>query len=465
MDDFETALSYYTQACETRPDLAPAQYGLAQMLAAQSRTLQLQDRKEEASVRLNQAIVALNRVLDKVPNDPDALTLLGLLLAEQNKTTTSVDGKAEALEKLKKAVELRPDVKETWIALAQVHQREPADLKEALRCQQEAERLMLQHHEPIPASLLSNLGALLHVKGEQAQAKEYYLKALEAFASSGGTGLGDLETQYLLHEQPIVHHTNAVFWKWTTVPRVQVQPTQGSREGTIVEMSVENGKGEEDGAMDQDDDDDDGLSRWQDRLKPGEQFKLVLGPGARDGFVSQVASAGDDDDKDMVPLASPSGTTLRFSHSFFLPTPETPVPVATKVSRGLLRHETLTTVFNLAMIHQDMGEFAAAKELFLAIIQQYPSYVAAYVKLGLLAQSQGNTQEAQTYLGKAREIAKDNRDVQAICGKVEQEAGRRDQAQRIFEPLNKEGDPYAMVALGNLYVPLHFHIHFFSLLF
>lgn len=148
------------------------------MLAASSRALTLKERKGEAAQRIAQAIEALIKVMNKVPNDPEALTLLGLLLAEQNKLSSD---KTQALEKLKRAVDLRPDVKETWIALAQVHQREPADLKEALRCQQEAEKLMLAKQEPISASLLSNLGALFHVRGDSKEAKDYYFKALEAY--------------------------------------------------------------------------------------------------------------------------------------------------------------------------------------------------------------------------------------------------------------------------------------------
>lgn len=419
LDDFESALTYYQQACQICPDLAPAQFGYAQMLAAQSRTLTLRDRKQEAAARLGEAVVALNRVLDKVPNDPEALTLLGLLLAEQHQDAPD---KSEALEKLRRAVDLRPDVKETWVALGQVHQREPgADLKEALRCQLEAEKLMLAHGEPVPAALLSNIGALFQVKGEQQAARGYYRRALEAFATTGGTGLGDLEAQYLVEEQEIRHASNAVFWRWEDVDGMTVKLETGSRRAAVVGNGVE------------------GLTG----LKPGEHLRFRLGHGGREGFVSEVA--GEDEEEEGM-----SGDLL-LKHAFFLPAPSGPVPVARKHSRGLLRQETLTTVFNLAMIHQEMGEFTAAEELFLAISKQYPSYVAAYVKLGLLAQSQGKGAEALVWLGKARALAPGNKEVAAICGKVEQDSGRRDQAQRVFEPLNKEGDPYAMVALGNLY--------------
>jgi tetratricopeptide (TPR) repeat protein len=124
--------------------------------------------------------------------------------------------------------------------------------------------------------------------------------------------------------------------------------------------------------------------------------------------------------------------------------------VERKASRGLLRHETLPTAFNLAMIQQDQGENAAARELFVAITKQYPSYVAAYAKLGLLAHAEGKGKEAQEWLDVAQKICPGDKDVAAARGKMEQDAGRRDQAQRHFEPLNKEGDGYAMVALGNL---------------
>lgn len=59
-------------------------------------------------------------------------------------------------------------------------------------------------------------------------------------------------------------------------------------------------------------------------------------------------------------------------------------------------------------------------------------------------------QEAQEWLEKAQKIAPRDKDVAALRGKMEQDAGKRDHAQRHFEPLNKEGDSYAMVALGNL---------------
>ena len=421
LDDFESALTYYQQACQACPDLAPAQYGYAQMLAAQSRTLTLRDRKQEAAARLGEAVVALNRVLDKVPNDPEALTLLGLLLAEQHH---GAPNKNEALEKLRRAVDLRPDVKETWVALGQVYQREPgADLKEALRCQLEAEKLMLAHQEPVPAALLSNIGALFHVKGEQEAARGYYRRALEAFATTGGTGLGDLEAQYLPREQEIRHASNAVFWRWEDVGGMTVRLETGSRRAAVVGNGVEGLLG----------------------FKAGEHVRFRLGYG-RAGFVSEVAGEEEEGGEE----DGMSGDLL-LKHVFFLPAPSGPVPVARKHSRGLLRQETLTTVFNLAMIHQEMGEFAAAEELFLAISKQYPSYVAAYIKLGLLAQSQGRGAEALVWLGKARSLVPTDKEVAAICGKVEQDSGRRDQAQRVFEPLNKEGDPYAMVALGNLY--------------
>lgn len=53
-------------------------------------------------------------------------------------------------------------------------------------------------------------------------------------------------------------------------------------------------------------------------------------------------------------------------------------------------------------------------------------------------------------LDKAQRIAPGDKDVAALRGKMEQDAGKRDLAQKHFEPLNKEGDTYAMVALGNL---------------
>ncbi len=422
LDDFEDALAYYQQACQAWPELAPAQFGLAQMLAWQSRQLQLRDAGKEAGARVAEAVAALQRVLDRAPNDPDALTLLGLLLAERS----GAAGKAAALERLKKAVELRPGVTEAWMALAQAHQRAPgADMKEALRCLEEAERLLVGRGAAVPAAVLSNLGGLLHVQGRAGEAKKYYVRALEAFARSGQAGLGELERQFLAEEQPIVHPANAVFWRWEATALRVARPAFGAREAGVVEGGEEQ------------------------VVKAGEHVKLVLGPGPRDGFVTEVTAAA--------AAAEAGAGVLRFAHAFLLPPSSADaddaaaaLPVERKASRGLLRHETLPTVFNLAMIQQDQGEMAAARELLVAITKQYPSYVAAYAKLGLLAHAEGKGKEAQEWLDMAQTVAPGDRDVAAARGKMEQDAGRRDQAQRHFEPLNKEGDGYAMVALGNL---------------
>lgn len=359
LDDFSDALAYYRQACEAWPDLAPAQFGLAQMLAARSRQLQLRERREEAQQVLGEAVAALTKVLDRAPNDPDALTLLGLLLAER----PGAGEKQQALERLKKAVELQPDVTEAWVALAQVHQvvspgADSVHMQEALRCLLEAERLYARKREAVPAAVLSNLGALLHVQGRAGEAQGYYVRALEAFARTGRGGLGELERQYLVEEQPIVHAANGVFWRWEAVPGglTVAVPAFGGSEAAVVEGDAAAAG-----------------------IKTGEHVKLVLGPGPRDGFVSEVVEA--------------AGGSLKLKHAFLLPSGVgeggKAVPVARKASRGLLRHETLPTVFNLAMIQQDQGEVAAARELFVAITRQYPSYVAAYAKLGLLAHAAG----------------------------------------------------------------------------
>lgn len=367
LDDFEDALQCYRQAVQQWPDLAPAQFGLAQMLAWEARQLQLREQGQEAQARLEEAVSALGNVLDRAPNDPDALTLLGLLLAER----PGAGEKQAALERLKKAVELRPEVTEAWVAMAQVHQRAPGvDMKEALRCLQEAERLLVARKEAVPAAVLSNLGALLHLQqGRAGEAHAYYVRALQEFARSGRGGLGELERQYLAEEQPIVQPANAVFWRWETTPvRVHV-PTLGATSAAVVE------------------------GEWTAHLKVGDHVKLLLGPGARNAFVTEVAAADAVDGSSSIPLA----------HAFLFSTLAESaaggdgVPVARKVSRGLLRHETLPTVFNLAMIQHENGEAAAARELFLAITKQYPSYVAAYAQLGLLAHAEGKVAEAQEW--------------------------------------------------------------------
>ena len=62
MEQDATAASWYREAAQIWPDLAPAHYGLAQMLAAEGRVLARQGQEAQAKERFDQAVVALEKV-------------------------------------------------------------------------------------------------------------------------------------------------------------------------------------------------------------------------------------------------------------------------------------------------------------------------------------------------------------------------------------------------------------------
>lgn len=97
-----------------------------------------------------------------------------------------------------------------------------------------------------------------------------------------------------------------------------------------------------------------------------------MGTGKRDAFVTEVER-------------DPGGEArvIKMKHTYLLGR-EGHFPVAVKRARGLLRLSTLATVFNLAIVQEELGEVDAAVELLQAIIRQYPSYTDAYVRLALL---------------------------------------------------------------------------------
>ncbi|CAN0360608.1 unnamed protein product, partial [Ectocarpus sp. 12 AP-2014] len=101
----------YNEACHLWPQFPLAQYGMAQMLV------------NEGSI--DPAMKALNAVLAEVPDNQEALVLLGVLCA-RNKD------RLPALSKFKRALELNPRLSDAWIAQAQVLQEDPADHKLAL---------------------------------------------------------------------------------------------------------------------------------------------------------------------------------------------------------------------------------------------------------------------------------------------------------------------------------------------
>lgn len=129
---------------------------------------------------------------------------------------------------------------------------------------------------------------------------------------------------------------------------------------------------------------------WSMVVGKGDHVMVRLGEGPRDAFVTEVLGGqeeGPDDER-----------SLLLKHAYLLPTPPPSVDVederappnlARKRSRGVLRLESLPTVFNLACVLQEEGEVEAARELLTAIVHMYPSYVAAYLKLAVLAQVGG----------------------------------------------------------------------------
>jgi hypothetical protein len=126
---------------------------------------------------------------------------------------------------------------------------------------------------------------------------------------------------------------------------------------------------------------------WSMVVGKGDHVMVRLGEGPRDAFVTEVLGGqeeGADDER-----------SLLLKHAYLLPTPppgvdvedeRAPPNLARKRSRGVLRLESLPTVFNLACVLQEEGEGEAARELLAAIVHMYPSYVAAYLKLAVLAQ-------------------------------------------------------------------------------
>lgn len=116
---------------------------------------------------LGEARVLYERILDKVPDHPDALHFFGVLLHQ-----TGEPERGEAM--IRRAVEVRPDYVDAWNNLGNLL-KEAGRATEARQAYQQATLLRPDH-----ADALCNLGALHAAEGELEHAAELYERALDS---------------------------------------------------------------------------------------------------------------------------------------------------------------------------------------------------------------------------------------------------------------------------------------------
>ncbi len=73
-----------------------------------------------------------------------------------------------------------------------------------------------------------------------------------------------------------------------------------------------------------------------------------------------------------------------------------------------LTKDIITISYNLALLHERMGDYEAAIELHKAILAEHPTYVDCYLRLGYLARDSGHNNEAKRWFQHAQAIGERN---------------------------------------------------------
>jgi RNA polymerase-associated protein CTR9 len=396
---YSDAKFYYSEACKLWSQLAPAQYGLAQMLVHEG--------------KVDQAIAALDLVLKELPDNQEALVLQGALYSQKKERKL-------ALAKYKSALEMNPYLSEVWVAQAQVFQEDPADYELALASYSKA----LNTSGLGGAATKENYSSSLRRMGQAVWANmavlyEYVDRLPEAM--SAYENALDLVSEEAPEEDEgaarprvtIAHPANKLFWAWREIPGVtaQINPEQLSVDTSLsVARSLRAG----------------------DRIRVGPTFVTeVLGVSAS-GTEVQVR------DCCIAGLEAPVVGTLY-----------------KKELKTCLKADSVSITYNLALLHEKQGHHEAAQELYCAILAEHPSYINCYMRLSCIARDRGDTKEAGVWFSRAMDIDPDNADSLAYSANLGMRCGEWASAQKSLERIMDlpgcRKDSYAVVSLGNVY--------------
>lgn len=392
----------YTEACNLWPQFPPAQYGMAQMLVYEG--------------NIDLAVKALDAVLAELPDNQEALVLLGVLYAKNKQ-------RQPALSKFKRALELNPHLSDAWIAQAQVLQEETADHKLALSSYSKGlgdtnpagarpitpeslgDKIGLETHQ----AAWTNIAVLYEHLGSPVEAMAAYQHALSEKGPEGKRADDNADSDALLR---ITDPANQLFWEWKELPTT-ASVVQGSR--TVKTSSSITGA----------------LQKGT-QVRVGEHFVTTAqGPEKEGSF--EVAD---------VPPGDVDGIGLEG-------------PLYKKVQKTRVTRDNVSMVFNFALLHEKQGHHEAAQELHKAVLAEHPTYVHSYLRLGIMARDSGQIHEASKWFKQALEVDGDNPDIVAYMGNLHMRNSEWGPAQKKFEKILEmpglRGDSYANLSLGNVY--------------
>jgi tetratricopeptide (TPR) repeat protein len=371
-NNIASAMEYYKVAHRLCPDLSLAVFGHAQILLA----------KQE----LGLALELFEKVLSQHPDDRDTQAYVMLVRGLHKKESSSLEKVREVATGFIHEVDL-------WLLQAQLRQTNPADYTSALRCYTHALECMEQHSssgEGIKYQgaylaenprVLSNIAVLHHSLGRLTLGLEFCRRALVSQQLLCDTEEGGGADQELKSQAPAVvnptfknQQFEGIFYSWSPC-LCTVSPdwtAAGWDPASLDKQDASSGTSTLLCTFDLCSEDGDDVTAL---FTPGTELLLQRQvEGQTEGSESPVLHV-------VVSATAKGFTTRSHVHRILLMSAAelSSDPITLSVKRKIpgsnFSDSSITTSYNYARILEDLGQTNAAKEVYVQLLKQHPSFI------------------------------------------------------------------------------------------
>ena len=483
---FGEAMEYYKEALKLRPDLVLAMFNFAQILLSRN--------------ELAGALELFEKVLSLHPDDRDTHAYVMLVRALHKKEPSQLDRVREVAPGFAHEIDL-------WLLQAQLRQGDNADYVSALRCYMHALELMEQQRSggagPIDPRVLCNIAVLHHSLGKTALALDFCRRALVAqqtIASAAAavvtmdTGTAEDVTERS-NVNPLFKNQlfEGVFFSWCDAD-ITVRPdwhssndtsplSSGSSSGNVW-MGIESSSSAAAAVTDAGGDSVSTLCSFEVCLADGSS----LAGDAASSNMSSLFAVGDDvllgmkQQQSMSEGAVDEGldaltrnvvhTVVSVSPTGFITRSHVhrsllaqfridasgqsrmlPLSVRRKVPGCNFAGTAVTLSYNFARILEDVGHTNAAKEVYVQLLKQHPSFIECYLRLSRMARDAGRLDEASVWVSRALTVEESDPDAGVSLGDLYARGLKWDEAKKHYEKVvvKNRHDARTMLSLGNMY--------------
>ena len=486
---FVDAMEYYREALKLRPDLVLAMFNFAQILLSRN--------------ELAGALELFEKVLSLHPDDRDTHAYVMLVRALHKKEQSQLDRVREVAPGFAFEVDL-------WLLQAQLRQGDNADYVSALRCYSHALELMEQQSHarssvlgvlPIDPRVLCNIAVLHHSLGRTALALDFCRRGLVAQQTIGAAAAAAVTMESGTAED-VTERSNVnpvfknqlfegVFFTWCDAD-ITVRPDwhisgdiklSSSGSSGNVWMSSESSSSAA-AVIDAGGDSVSTLCSFEVCLADGSSFAgdtacsdmtslfavgddVLLGMKQQqtisEGAVDEGLGALTREALHTVVSVSPTGFVTRShvhksllalfrigagGHSRMLP-----LTVRRKVPGCNFAGAAITLSYNFARILEDVGHTNAAKEVYVQLLKQHPSFIECYLRLSRMARDAGRLDEASVWVSRALTVEESDPDAGVSLGDLYARGLKWDEAKKHYEKVvvKNRHDARTMLSLGNMY--------------